>query len=918
MRIVIVLSLGIITANATLVFGQTLSEQLKGESVKALAIAARERGDSIRGTILFNQKDLSCTKCHLPNNNAVLGPDLTRIGKDVADDYLVESLLYPSKTIKKGFETVTVVTKTGKILTGRVIESTPQQLTLRSDSETGQRLIIAKNDVESVLTNKKSAMPENLIDQLKSRQEFLDLAKYLMTMAETGPSQQEPKVVVGGELREELQGMVLMEHLKCAACHGGKTPKTNDVQNYAPNLSWSGRWVNPEYLQQFISQPSKIKPHTTMPDLLTGQSKESREQIAREITHYLVSLGSGKAMKSSQTIDRHAVQRGRELYHSVGCVACHAPRDQQGNNLASMNPPLGELEKKFNVEGLTALLENPHVVRPSGRMPAMKLTHFEAQDIAHYLLEKSAGAKYEPFELDDTLAQKGKVHFQKFDCAKCHPSNIPIGASSIPTLANVRPNQGCLSEKNGNWPRYHLEKKQIQAIRSALGRKDKKLNDEDQITVTLAQLNCLACHSRGELGGVNPDQEIHFHTTDENLGRQGRIPPSLTNVGAKLKRQWLRDVLVSGKAIRPYMKTRMPQFGANHVGHLVDLFQRVDQLPKVTTPKFSDDKKLRLAGLELVGNQGLNCIACHTYQLKRSATMPALDLTDMGERLQEDWFYHYMRDPQRFSPNTVMPSFWPGGKAIRQNIMDGDTDLQIAAIWRYLEDGRQAGTPRGLIQKPLEIVVNEEAVMLRRQYPGIGKRGIGVGYPNHVNLAFDSEQMRLAMIWKGKFADPGGVWRGQGSGNVRPLGTDLLNFARGPELDDANTPWQVDDGRPPLHHFKGYTLDSKQRPRFRYQFENVEVDDYFVDVKENSGSAILRRTLTFQSEKGRKNVVFRAAADKKIVAEGGGVFRVGNNLRIRVRGDRQAEISKTDAGSVLRISFDVAPGKSQLTLDYVW
>lgn len=298
--------------------------------------------------------------------------------------------------------------------------------------------------------------------------------------------------------------------------------------------------------------------------------------------------------------------------------------------------------------------------------------------------------------------------------------------------------------------------------------------------------------------------------------------------------------------------------------------------------------------------------------------MPALDLTDMGERLQEDWFYHYMRDPQRFSPNTVMPSFWPGGKAIRQNIMDGDTDLQIAAIWRYLEDGRQAGTPRGLIQKPLEIVVNEEAVMLRRQYPGIGKRGIGVGYPNHVNLAFDSEQMRLAMIWKGKFADPGGVWRGQGSGNVRPLGTDLLNFARGPELDDANTPWQVDDGRPPLHHFKGYTLDSKQRPRFRYQFENVEVDDYFVDVKENSGSAILRRTLTFQSEKGRKNVVFRAAADKKIVAEGGGVFRVGNNLRIRVRGDRQAEISKTDAGSVLRISFDVAPGKSQLTLDYVW
>ena len=60
--------------------------------------------------------------------------------------------------------------------------------------------------------------------------------------------------------------------------------------------------------------------------------------------------------------------------------------------------------------------------------------------------------------------------------------------------------------------------------------------------------------------------------------------------------------------------------------------------------------------------------------------------------------------------------------------------------------------------------------MLRRSYQGIGKRGIGVGYPGGVNLAFDAEQMRLAMIWKGKFADPSGVWRGQGSGNVRPLG----------------------------------------------------------------------------------------------------------------------------------------------------
>ena len=70
--------------------------------------------------------------------------------------------------------------------------------------------------------------------------------------------------------------------------------------------------------------------------------------------------------------------------------------------------------------------------------------------------------------------------------------------------------------------------------------------------------------------------------------------------------------------------------------------------------------------------------------------------------------------------------------------------------------------------------------MLRRSYQGIGKRGIGVGYPGQVNLAFDAEQLRLAMIWKGKFADPAVAWRGQGRGTVRPLGTVTYPFPRGP------------------------------------------------------------------------------------------------------------------------------------------
>ena len=322
------------------------------------------------------------------------------------------------------------------------------------------------------------------------------------------------------------------------------------------------------------------------------------------------------------------------------------------------------------------------------------------------------------------------------------------------------------------------------------------------------------------MGGVTAERSPHFQTTNLNLGEQGRIPPSLTGVGAKLKQKWLRDVLVNDRSIRPYMKTRMPQFGEDNIGQLVPLLGTVDEIEPIEFTKFKDQKEMRTKGLELAGSNGLNCVACHTYQYKISDTMPAVDLTEMTERLNKDWFYQYMLDPQEFSPNTVMPSFWPNGVAIRKDL-EGDAKFQVEALWQYLVDGRQARMPRGVIREPLEIVVTNEAQMLRRSYPGIGKRGIGVGYPGGVNLAFDAEQIRLAMIWKGRFVDPAGAWYGQGSGNVRPMG-NAIKLPAGPELDDEAEPWQVDTGRPPNHQFKGYDLDDVRRPKFRYRFEMLK------------------------------------------------------------------------------------------------
>lgn len=1091
------MSIGLFCAAVSLLRGtvaaESLSQELAAEGAKALAQAAREEGNAVRGAILFHSASIACGKCHAPGKD-LLGPDLTTIDEDAADDeQLVESLLFPSKVIKEGFESVIVLTNAGKMITGRVVQRNPRRLVLDDPTGDGRRITLAMDDLDVIESSRQSIMPDGLIDQLSDRRQFLDVTRYVMQIAAGGPSQSaEWKPMVRAEqsvaLSAELRGIVLLGELGCLACHADASGSEVIRTKQGPDLSEVGGRINPYYIQRFIADPSGVKPHTTMPDLTARLDADARQEAAQAITQYLVSLGSQTFQP--QAADRTAVPRGRSLFHSVGCVACHSPRDDHGLELipAGSSPgdsvPLGRLDEKYSLDSLLALLKDPHAVRPSDRMPDMRLTHWEARDVASYLLKDArvaaalrytvyqgevsrgfdrladkecetglidgftlvplaayrdhytlrfqgflritrpgpytfllnggrlsvdgrqvislatdaadpsrlrrgavtltAGAHaielvslqinqggtldlqmegpglpngplprgmlsaefdppqaFRPFPLDPALVAQGKKQFGELGCAQCHQTGQ--GASrqpdkrGYPSLDRLRADQGCLSGKAGPWPRYQLDESSRDAILAALARRPKELTDEQRIALDLTRFNCLACHRRGQLGGVSALRVGYFQSADHNLGEQGRIPPPLTGVGAKLRPKWIRDVLVNGRTVRPYMRTRMPRYAEENVAGLLDLFERTDRLPDVTFPTVADEKEMRQTGLQMAGSQGLNCVACHLFKQKQSETMPAVDLVEMAERLKKEWFTHYMVNPQQFSPNTVMPSFFPGGRSVRDDILDGDTSLQVEALWLYLQDGRQANTPRGLVREPMELVVAEEAVMLRRSYQGIGKRGIGVGYPNRVNLAFDAEQMRLAMIWKGKFVDPAGAWSGQGSGTARPLGTDLIRFPLGPEVDDATNPWSVDElldmaeglrseenhqpqrARPPHHKFLGYTLDDKQRPTFLYQFENVRIEDYALDPGDpDSETALIRRTLTFQSDSPRANVVFRAAQHERIIAQADGRFLVGEKLRIRVISPRRGRIVETTSGQQLRVPLDIPAGKSTLVLEYTW
>ena len=96
------------------------------------------------------------------------------------------------------------------------------------------------------------------------------------------------------------------------------------------------------------------------------------------------------------------------------------------------------------------------------------------------------------------------------------------------------------------------------------------------------------------------------------------------------------------------------------------------------------------------------------------------------------------------------------------------------------------------------ITITDEARIYRNFIEGASPRGIGVGYPEKVNLCFDANTMQIAMLWHGAFMDAARHWNGRGQGFQRPSGHYLINLTRDQpfaQLDSADAAWPRAESR---------------------------------------------------------------------------------------------------------------------------
>lgn len=161
--------------------------ELMAMSADELADEAARFGDAKRGAVLFYQPQMACRQCHsIGDLQSPLGPNLLEKRPESTDAFLVESVLHPSKFIRNGYEAASVVDVDGKVTTGILVEETPQKVVLREPRPQGKVLEFDRDDLDGFQKLTQSVMPDALVSLLASRQQFLDLVKYLIEIRDGG------------------------------------------------------------------------------------------------------------------------------------------------------------------------------------------------------------------------------------------------------------------------------------------------------------------------------------------------------------------------------------------------------------------------------------------------------------------------------------------------------------------------------------------------------------------------------------------------------------------------------------------------------------------------------------------------------------------------------------------------------------
>ncbi|HEY5675232.1 MAG TPA: c-type cytochrome [Myxococcales bacterium] len=569
------------------------------------------------------------------------------------------------------------------------------------------------------------------------------------------------------------RGKKLFTDIGCWGCH--PIEGYNDLPKRGPLLTDIASKTTQGWMHTWISYPRGWRPGTRMPNFWPGavdanavphpegqtpdqvlaNQRKLREQEVSAIVAYLWT-NSAKAPLLEQAAPKGDAAKGKEIFDSVGCRACHvtekgsAARRSEGSSERDYAPNLWNVADKVKPEWVYSWVKNPKAMWPQTKMPDLRLSDAEAANVTAYLMTLKSDQRYpepktSPSE-QQKLAAEGKTLIAKYGCFGCHDIKGFENAQKIGTeltehgrkavelldFGDVRyfTEDPKHHETYANWvweklhvprifayervetkmPQFDFSDDEALAILTFLKGQTgetpepsyRAMQSEAQQAVLKGERlvfwnGCRNCHIVEQRGG-----KIRDLYNDDTMTF---APPILTGEGWKVQPQWLFGFLKAPIPLRPWLSVRMPTFHFSDADatDLVHYFAASSNksFPYLTT-EVAELSGARAQQAEALFKE-LQCINCHVIGQLRPGQDPgsaAPNLLLAKSRLRPDWIPAWLKNPQALMDGTRMPSFWDFSDEAHptspSKAFDGDAKAQIDALRDYIMhlDAKSAGAPK--------------------------------------------------------------------------------------------------------------------------------------------------------------------------------------------------------------------------------
>jgi Domain of Unknown Function (DUF1080) len=250
-------------------------------------------------------------------------------------------------------------------------------------------------------------------------------------------------------------------------------------------------------------------------------------------------------------------------------------------------------------------------------------------------------------------------------------------------------------------------------------------------------------------------------------------------------------------------------------------------------------------------------------------------------------------------------------------VFQGDQGNIAVRNIRYRQTDAKAGKPDPNPIYPITVNPGQQPYLLRSFLEFDGKKRthvISVGFPLQMNYSYDLKQGALLMAWRGKYLDVTEMWHDRGEPQLaKPLG-NVIPFSAAPTLAilaNREATWPDSIAFDDMQN-KGYTLDAKKSPAFRYSFSNISVVDKL--VPSDDSTSLLRELNISGAVEG---LYCRVIAADKIEAQDGELYAI-NDHSFYLRISKGMKPFIRQSGTKQEILIPIGKGTGTYTYSIIW